>query len=142
NSTANSTVLPYTAGVTYPAEALSRASMAAAGASGDRVAQLVCESLVRLVELSARADVAAGEEQAALEHARAGAEEAEREGRLGEAARLWYLTSVWEGTTLLRCATARAAAERTLELGGRVGSSWLRTFGSVAGLMFLLRGRG
>ena len=60
----------FTAGHIDPAAALSRAAMAAAGASGDRVAQLVCESLGRLVELSARADVAAGEEQAALEQAR------------------------------------------------------------------------
>jgi class 3 adenylate cyclase len=132
----------FTAGHVDAAAGFSRAAAAAAGASGDRVAQLVCGSLGRLIDLSTRTDVAAGEEQAALDGARAGAEEAEREGRLGEAARLWYLTSVWEGTTLLRCATARAAAERTLELGERVGSSWLRTFGSVAGLMFLLRGRG
>ena len=132
----------FTAGHVDAAAGLSRAAAAAAGASGDRVAQAVCGSLGRMIELSTRTDVAPGEEQAALDGARAGAEEAEREGRLGEAARLWYLTSVWEGTTLLRCATARAAAERTLELGARVGSSWLRTFGSIAGVMFLLRGRG
>jgi len=132
----------FTAGHIDAAAALSRAAAAAAEASGDRVAQLVCDSLGRLIEVTAQADVAAGEEGAALERARAGAEEAQREGRPGEAARLWYLTSIWEGTSLLRCSAARAAAERTLELGRQAGSSWLETFGSVAGLMFLLRGRG
>jgi class 3 adenylate cyclase len=132
----------FTAGHIDAAAALSRAATAAAGATADRPAQLVCESLGRLIELSTRADVRPGEEQAALEQARAGAVAAEREGRLGEAARLWYLTSIWEGTTLLRCATAREATERTLDLGTRVGSAWLETFGSVTGLMFLLRGRG
>ena len=104
--------------------------------------QLVCESLGRMVEISASADVGVGEEQAALDRARAGAEETERAGRLGEAARLWYLTAIWEGNTMLRCAKARAAAERTLELGQRVRSPWLEAFGAVAGVMFLLRGRG
>ena len=95
-----------------------------------------------MVEISASADVGVGEEQAALDRARAGAEETERAGRLGEAARLWYLTAIWEGNTMLRCAKAREAAERTLELGQRARSPWLEAFGTVAGVMFLLRGRG
>jgi class 3 adenylate cyclase/tetratricopeptide (TPR) repeat protein len=131
-----------TAGHMDAAAALSDAARAAAEASGDRASQLVCESLGRMVEISASADVGVAEEQAALDQARAGAEETERAGRLGEAARLWYLTSIWEGNTLLRCAKAREAAERTLELGQRVGSPWLEAFGTVAGVMFLLRGRG
>ena len=106
-----------TAGHMDAATALSDAARAAAEASGDRPAQLVCDSLGRMVAISASADVGVGEEQAALDRARAGAEETERAGRLGEAARLWYLTAIWEGNTMLRCAKARAAAERVLELG-------------------------
>ena len=132
----------FTAGHMDAAAALSAAAGAAAEASGDRAAQLVCESLGRMIEISASTDVDAGEEQAALDHARAGAEETERAGRLAEAGRLWYLTAIWEGNTLLRCARAREAADRTLELGRRVGSPWLETFGVVAGVMCLLRGRG
>ena len=105
------------AGHVDAATALSDAARAAAEASGDRASQLVCESLARMVEISASADVGVGEEQVALDRARAGAEETERAGRLGEAARLWYLTSIWEGNTMLRCAKARAAADRMLELG-------------------------
>jgi len=131
-----------TAGHTDAAMGLSDAARTAAEASGDRASQLVCDSLRRLVEMSTSADVGVGEEQAALDQARAGAEETERAGRLGEAARLWYLTAIWEGNTLLRCAKAREAAERTLGLGQRVGSPWLETSGTVAGVMFLLRGRG
>ena len=131
-----------TAGHMDAAAALSDAARAAAEASGDRPAQLVCDSLGRMVAISASADVGVGEEQAALDRARAGAEETERAGRLGEAARLWYLTAIWEGNTMLRCAKARAAAERVLELGQGVRSPWLEAFGTVAGVMFLLRGRG
>ena len=131
-----------TAGHMDAAAALSDAARAAAEASGDRPAQLVCDSLGQMVAISASADVGAGEEQAALDRARAGAEETERAGRLGEAARLWYLTAIWEGNTMLRCAKARAAADRVLELGQEVRSPWLEAFGTVAGVMFLLRGRG
>ena len=49
---------------------------------------------------------------------------------------------IWEGNTMLRCAKARAAAGRVLELGQGVRSPWLEAFGTVAGVMFLLRGRG
>jgi tetratricopeptide (TPR) repeat protein len=58
------------------------------------------------------------------------------------AARLWYLTAIWEGNSLLRCARARDAAERTLDLGRRVESPWLEAFGAVSSVMFLLRGSG
>ncbi len=132
----------FNAGHMDAAAALSKAAGAAARASGDRASQLVCESLERMIKISVSTDVGVGEEQAALDDARSGAEETERAGRLGEAARLWYLTAIWEGNTLLRCARARAAAERTLELGRRVGSPWLETFGVVSGVMCLLRGRG
>jgi class 3 adenylate cyclase len=129
-------------GHTDAAVPLSAAARAAAEASGDRASQLVCEALGRLIETSSRADVGRGVEQAALDHARAGAEETERAGRLDEAARLWYVTAIWEGNTLLRCARAREAAERTLQLGRRAGSPWLEAFGAAAGTMFLLRGGG
>ncbi len=132
----------FTAGHIDVAAGLSAAASAAAGASGDRASQLVCEALERMLEISAKANVGPGEEQAALDDARAGAEETERAGRVGEAARLWYLTAIWEGNTLLRCARGREAAERTLELGRRAGSPWLETFGVVSSVMFLLRGRG
>jgi class 3 adenylate cyclase len=124
------------------AVALSTASVAAAEASGDRAAQLVCASLRRMVELARGADLRPEEEEAALEDARAGAEETERAGRPGAAARLWYLTAIWEGTSLLRCARAREAAERTRALGRRVESPWLEAFGIVSSVMFLLRGSG
>ena len=124
------------------ATALSAAASAAAEASGDRPSQLVCEALGRMIEISASAEVGVGDERAALDHAHASAEDTERAGRLGEAARLWYLTAIWEGNTLLRCAKAREAAERTLELGQRIRSPWLEAFGAVAGVVFLLRGRG
>jgi class 3 adenylate cyclase/tetratricopeptide (TPR) repeat protein len=131
-----------TAGHMDAAAALSAAASAAAGATGDRASQLVCDSLRRMVEMSTRADVAGEDDRAALDHARAAAEETERSGRLGEAARLWYITALWEGNTLLHSAQAREAAERTLGLGQRAGSPWLETFGAVGGLMFRLRGRG
>jgi class 3 adenylate cyclase len=132
----------FNAGHMDAAGAMSAAARVAAEGSGDRAAQLVAESLGRMIEFSASADVGAEQEQAAIEGARAGAEEAERAGRLGEAARLWYVTAIWEGNTLLRCATAREAATRTLELGRGANSPWLEAFGAVAGVMFLLRGRG
>ena len=132
----------YNAGYIDAAVAMSAASRAAADGSDDRPAQRVCESLGRMIELSTSTEIGVGEEQAALDEARAGAEECERTGRLGEAARLWYITSIWEGNTLLRCATAREAAGRTLDLGRRAASPWLEAFGAVAGVMFLLRGRG
>jgi tetratricopeptide (TPR) repeat protein len=124
------------------AAALSAASVAAAEASGDRAAQLVCASFRQMVEFSSSTSVGPGEEQAAIDAARAGAEEVERAGRLGEAARLWYLTAIWEGNSLLRCARAREAADRTLALGRRVESPWLEAFGAVSSVMFLLRGSG
>ena len=132
----------FNAGYIDAAVAMSAASRVAADGSGDRPAQHVCESLGRMIELSTSTEVGVGEEHAALDDARAGAEESERAGRLGEAARLWYITSIWEGNTLLRCATARDAAGRTLRLGRRAASPWLEAFGAVAGVMFLLRGRG
>ncbi len=131
-----------TAGHMDAALALSAAAAAAAEPTGDRAAQLVCDSLRRMVEMSTSADVGVDAERVALDHARAAAAETERSGRLGEAARLWYITAIWEGNTLLRCAQAREAAERTLRLGQRAESPWLETFGAVGGVMFLLRGRG
>jgi class 3 adenylate cyclase len=124
------------------AAALSGAATAAAHASGDRAAQLVCEPLARMIEFSMSAEVGAGEERAALDRARAGAEELEGTGCFGEAARLWLLTAVWEGNTLLRCARAREASERTLQLGRRLRNPWLEAFGVVSSVMFLLRGSG
>jgi class 3 adenylate cyclase/tetratricopeptide (TPR) repeat protein len=132
----------FTAGHMQAAAALAAAATAAAETSGDAAARIVCQSLQRMVEYAARPDVGAGEEQAALDDARAGADMAEREGRPGEAARLWVLTAIWEGNTLLRCARARQAAERARELGQRVGSPWLEAFGVVGSVMFLLRGSG
>ena len=131
-----------TAGHMDAAAALSKAASAAAEASGDRASQLVCHSLARMVEISASREVGVEDERTALDDARAAAAETERAGRLGEAARLWYITAIWEGNTLLRCAKAREAAERTLELAQRVGSPWLEAFGAVGGVMYLLRGRG
>ena len=72
-----------------------------------------------MIEFASSSEVGAGKEQAALDEARAGAEETERSGRLDEAARLWFLTSVWEGNTMLRCARAREATERTADLARR-----------------------
>jgi class 3 adenylate cyclase/tetratricopeptide (TPR) repeat protein len=132
----------FTSGHMDAAATLAAAAAAAAETSGDRTAQIVCKALRQMVEYATRADVGPGEEQAAIDAARTGAEEAEREGRLGEAARLWFVTAIWEGNTLLRCARAREAAERTRELGQRVGSAWLEAFGTVSSLMFLLRGSG
>ena len=70
----------FNAGHMDAAAALSAAAGAAAEASGDRAAQLVCESLGRMIQIAASTDVDAGEEQAALDHARAGAR-GDRAGR-------------------------------------------------------------
>ncbi len=130
------------AGQMDAAAALSAASVAAAEASGDRAARLVCRSFRQMVEFSMSATVGPGDEHAAIDDARAGAEELEGADRLGEAARLWYLTAIWEGNSLLRCAHAREAADRTLDLGRQVRSPWLEAFGAVSSVMFLLRGSG
>jgi class 3 adenylate cyclase len=132
----------FTAGQLDAALALAKAAGVAAETSGDRAAQLVCESLRRMIGFATSPDAGPGAEQAALAAARAGAEEVERAGRLGEAARLWFVTAIWEGHTLLRCARAREAAERTCALGRRVGSPWLEAFGMVSDVMFRLRGSG
>jgi class 3 adenylate cyclase len=132
----------YNAGQMDAASALSAASVAAAEASGDGAAQLVCRSLEQMVEFSTSMSAAHGDEGAAIEEARAGAEELEGAGRVGEAARLWFLTAIWEGNSLLRCARAREAAEHARELGQRIGSPWLEAFGTVSSVMFLLRGSG
>jgi hypothetical protein len=132
----------FTAGHMDAAATLAAAAATAAGTSGDRTAQVVCESLRQMVRHATSADVGPGEEQAAIDRARAGAEEAQREDRCGEAARLWFVTAIWEGNTLLRCARAREAAERTRALGQEVESPWLEAFGRVSSVMFLLRGSG
>ncbi len=121
----------------------SAAAGAAAEASGDRPSQLVCESIGRMIAISASADVSVGEEQSALDRARAGAEETEGAGRVAEAARLWYVTAMWEGLWMLRCANAREAAERTRRLGQQARSPWLEVFGAaMGGVNSLMRGRG
>jgi len=132
----------FNAGHIDAAAAMSAAAVSAAEASGDRPAQLVCRYLAEMVEFSTSDEVGPGEERAALDGARAGADETDQAGRPGEAARLWYLTAIWEGNTLLRCARASEAAARTLDLGRRAGSPWLEAFGAVTGVMFLMRGRG
>ena len=132
-----------TAGHMEAAAMASAAAGAAAEASGDRPSRLVCESIGRMIAISASADVSVGEEQSALDRARAGAEETEGAGRLAEAARLWYVTSMWEGLWMLRCANAREAAERTRHLGQRARSPWLEVFGAaMGGVNSLMRGRG
>ena len=123
------------------AAATSSAAVAAARSSGDRTTELVCEAIRRMIAITTTGS-RAGEEEAALDHARRAAEESEKAGRFGEAARLWYVVSRWEGHTLLRCSLAREAAERTLRLAQTVGTAWLEAFGAVGGVLFLMRGRG